>query len=319
MENRCPICKYTLYKEVSEDRNTSGYNYSCPNCGNYYLSLEAKEEYKDYFKNKPNEAAMLAHSIRKMQKPNYRPRITLKLIEKIIETRSLPTPKEQADNLILWLGESLVGPGEKVTIQPKTHQAIIGAKSGKGVVFVLEHLYKKAKLIEGIREEVQNVNDATLTFEGWARYWELNRAVIASRKAFMAMQYGENELDEVVSQCFKPAVIQTGFDLARLDDEPRAGLIDDRLRVEIRTSRFLIVDLTHENRGAYWEAGFAEGLGKPVIYTCQEDKFKKNKTHFDTNHHLTVLWDKGSLDKTAEELKATIRATLPSEAKMEDD
>ena len=59
---------------------------------------------------------------------------------------------------------------------------------------------------------------------------------------------------------------------------PKAGLIDDRLRVEIRTSRFLIADLTHENAGAYWEAGFAEGLGKPVIYTCEKSKFDTAKT-----------------------------------------
>jgi nucleoside 2-deoxyribosyltransferase len=63
-------------------------------------------------------------------------------------------------------------------------------------------------------------------------------------------------------------VAATGFILRRLDDEPKAGLIDDRMRAEIQASRFVIVDLTHMNRGAYWEAGYAEGLGKPVIYTC---------------------------------------------------
>jgi nucleoside 2-deoxyribosyltransferase len=72
-----------------------------------------------------------------------------------------------------------------------------------------------------------------------------------------------------------------GFKLTRLDDDPKAGIIDDRLRVEIRTSRFLIADLTHENRGAYWEAGFAEGDGKPVIYTCR-------KGHISEVHQMLV-------------------------------
>jgi nucleoside 2-deoxyribosyltransferase len=88
--------------------------------------------------------------------------------------------------------------------------------------------------------------------------------------------------------------------------------------VEIRTSRFLIADLTHENRGAYWEAGFAEGLGKPVIYTCEKSKFGVQKTHFDTNHHETVVWEKENLSEAAEKLKVTIRATLPDEAVMTD-
>jgi len=139
----------------------------------------------------------------------------------------------------------------------------------------------------------------------------------------MAMPYGEKELNTIVEDVFKPAVKQTGFDLSRLDgpDQP-AGLIDDALRVAIRTSRFLIADLTHENRGAYWEAGYAEGLGKHVIYTCEEKKFDGLQTHFDTNHHLTIKWDASAPDKlkrAAEKLKTTIRATLPAEAKLSDD
>jgi len=107
--------------------------------------------------------------------------------------------------------------------------------------------------------------------------------------------------------------------LFKLVDRPKAGLLDDRLRVEIQTSRFLIADLTHENAGAYWEAGYAERLGKQVIYTCEKEKFEEQKTHFDTNHHLTVVWDADNPHEAAEALKATIRATLPGEAKLTDE
>ena len=31
----------------------------------------------------------------------------------------------------------------------------------------------------------------------------------------------------------------------------------------------------------YWEAGYAEGLEKPVIYTCEKNKFNSEKTPFD--------------------------------------
>jgi nucleoside 2-deoxyribosyltransferase len=159
----------------------------------------------------------------------------------------------------------------------------------------------------------------TLSFEGWEHYQDLKRGATDSRKAFMAMQYGNEQLNKVVEEVFKPAVKQTGFDLVRLDEKPKAGLIDDRLRVEIQTSRFLIADLTDENAGAYWEAGYAEGLGKPVIYTCEKGKFEESKSHFDTNHHLTITWDATSAEEAAEELKATIRATLAGEAKLTDE
>ncbi len=132
------------------------------------------------------------------------------------------------------------------------------------------------------------------------------------------MQFGDPQLDTIYQEHFKAAVKSTGFDLKRLDEGQPAGLIDDRLRVEIRQARFLIADLSHHNRGAYWEAGFAEGLGKPVIYTCRKDAFDEGGTHFDTNHHLTVIWDPDNLGEAAEKLKATIRATLPGDAKLED-
>jgi hypothetical protein len=135
----------------------------------------------------------------------------------------------------------------------------------------------------------------------------------------MAMPYDDPRLDKVVDDCFRPAVKQTGFSLERLDDRPRAGLIDDRLRVAIRTARFLIADLTHGNQGAYWEAGYCEGLGKPVIYTCEKTVFDAKETHFDTNHHLTVPWEERDLAAAAQRLKATIRATLPDLARMTDD
>lgn len=107
--------------------------------------------------------------------------------------------------------------------------------------------------------------------------------------------------------------------MKRLNENQPAGLIDDHLRVEIKRARFLIADLTHANNGAYWEAGYAEGLGKTVIYTCEQQVFddRAQGTHFDTNHHLTVKWNPENPDMAVESLKATIRATFP-EAKQED-
>jgi len=216
-----------------------------------------------------------------------------------------------------WLGENSAGPGEDLLIQGNTHQFIVGAKSPKGVMLVVEHLIENEYVTGPIGK---GTNDARLTlkYKGWELLDRLQRGQVDSRRAFMAMGYGNALLDRIVSEVFRPAVAQTGFELTRLDDRPRAGLIDDRLRVEIRNSRFLIADLSHDNLGAYWEAGYAEGLGKPVIYTCERKKFDQDKTHFDTNHHLTVVWDKRNPKQAAEELKATIRETLPSEAKITD-
>ena len=130
----------------------------------------------------------------------------------------------------------------------------------------------------------------------------------------MAMQYGDDELDNVYSIHIKKAVQQTGFDLFRLDEFPQAGLLDIHLREQIKKSRFLIADLTNNNLGAYWEAGYAEGLGKHVIYLCEKEFFNDFKTHFDTNHHKTIIYDINNLTKAKEDLQATIRSTFPTES-----
>jgi hypothetical protein len=72
-----------------------------------------------------------------------------------------------------------------------------------------------------------------LTFDGWQRYEALKHAQVESRTAFMAMQF-DREMDRVVKDCFKP----TGFEFRVLTDGQPAGLIDDQLRVRLRTARF---------------------------------------------------------------------------------
>ncbi len=96
-----------------------------------------------------------------------------------------------------------------------------------------------------------------------------------------------------------------------LRDVAQPGIIDNILREKIRDAAFILVDLTHDNSGAYWEAGYAEGLGKPVLYLCEQVKFDEKKTHFDTNHCTTVIWGGSkSNDDFSTELRATLRNSL---------
>jgi hypothetical protein len=164
-------------------------------------------------------------------------------------------------------------------------------------------------------EGLYDARSHSLTMKGWMHYEELKQSVDLPMRGFMAMKYGDQMLDRVFKQCWYKAAFRAGFELIRVDEEPRAGLIDDQIRLDIRRSRFVIADLSGHSEGAYWEAGYAEALGKPVIYTCRHGH--QSKVHFDTNHHLTVAWDADSLETAENKLVATIRASLP-EAQQED-
>jgi transposase-like protein len=307
----CPICN-EIYCELFPPAGRNR-RYKCPACGEFVLTRTSQSKLKALLNDHPNGQLLLSYVVRKMQvgKP---PVLAYRTIKAILENSSLPTLKEQENNLILYLGNNSV-PGQEIGSESDFLSVVVGSLTFNGLDFVISHLKESGLLNITITTPYRHMK---LTMKGWERYEEIRRGNIDSKKAFMAMPFGYPTLDKVFAH-FKSAVAQTGFDLRRIDERPKAGLIDDRLRVEINTSRFLVAELTEENRGAYWEAGFAEGLGRPVIYTCEREHFKKISTHFDTNHHLTVQWELDKIDEALDELKATIRATLPGEAKLQDD
>jgi len=268
----------------------------------------------------PYARSMLMHSIRGMQSGNEPPFINATLVRQMTASKP-PSLREQADRLVILLGDRLRldDPAEFTKITPRDFAALlatIGVYSESTFWSIVERLGQE-HLISSRRESLE----FRFTLELWDRYEVLHKSRPETRVAFMAMAFNKPDIEEMYTKWFKPAVEATGFELRTILEGQGAGLIDDQLRVEIRGARFLISDLTHGNQGAYWEAGFAEGLEKPVIYTCEATIFqgKDTKPHFDTNHHLTIEWDRAKPQEAAEKLKATIRATLPSEAKWSDD
>lgn len=313
-DTNCPICHTTCRITWKDQRR---YRFvECSRCGTF--------EYHEHsnIEDKLNQV-LLSHWTRKNQRTDDIISFDRYKIEQVLDYFTLPKPKEQADNLINLLGSNISTPEEKFVIDnPERWAAIIGAKNEEGLAYVLKRLKEKS-LIEGnIPHSLDgyslNNQPIGLTFDGWDYYDQLVKGQITSDYAFMAMEFDNKNLDKVFFNYFKPAVAETGFDLRRLDEKPKAGLIDNRLRTEIRNAIFLLVDLTNDNSGAYWEGGYGEALGKPVIYTCERSYFKKSKTHFDTNHHYTIIYEIGNIQKYVDELKATIRTTLPLKAKMED-
>ena len=315
MSKPCPICG-----SASEDvANMNSKQFRCPLCGEFILTSTLTATLPNILSNNKDGSSKISHAIRTMQQTNMVPELNTYTVDEILK-HPLPTPREQADLFIRWLAENVEGPGETVLVGPATHRSIIGAKTDEGFGLVLKYLFE-AGLVQGnLIEAMSKPTSAytTLSFAGWDHYEKLRRGGATYKKGFIAMKFGDKLLDKLMADILKPCSRQAGFDLLRLDDTPKAGLIDDRLRVEIQSSDFLLADLTHDNPGAYWEAGYAEGLGKPVIYICEREKFETSKTHFDTNHHLTIVWDKDNLPKAGEDLKATIRATLPHLAKQDD-
>ena len=223
------------------------------------------------------------------------------------------SPAIQAMNLIRYIGDEVSGSGRPID-QFSGISGIIGSPSEELADQILEELHQKGlismedpvKALDG--NLFMNVN---LSLDGWERYEAEKHGLFKGNYGFIAMQFGDSDLDPFVEEVVKPAVKDgVGYDLVGMRDIARAGVIDNIMRTQIRDAAFVIVDLTHDNPGAYWEAGYAEGLGKPVIYICEKGKFEDKKTHFDTNHCTTVPWSRDDDEGFRKELTATLRRSL---------
>ena len=230
-------------------------------------------------------------------------------------TNNFNSPAVQAMNLIRYVGDRVSESGKPIDqLSCPEIQRAIDAPSEIFAEQLIEEMceYATIKMAEPFRTfggtAFRQVN---LTLNGWEQYEAEKRGQFEGNYGFIAMQFGDTDLDNFVQSVVKPTIKEnTGYDLVDMRDVSQAGVIDNIMRVQIRDAAFVIAELSHDNLGAYWEAGYAEGLGKPVIYICEQEKFDEKSTHFDTNHCTTVLWSKDNEEEFKKELIATIRRSL---------
>lgn len=127
---------------------------------------------------------------------------------------------------------------------------------------------------------------------GWERIEHLQTREFQSSQAFVAMWFSDS-MNEAFLQGIEPAIIKAGYKPMRIDKKEHVNKVDDEIIAEIRRSRFLISDFTCEpskvRGGVYFEAGFAMGLGIPVIWTTNSGSI--NDLHFDTRQYNHIVWD----------------------------
>lgn len=319
----CPVCRTP---EIPLGGPVAGYAdadaIDCPRCGRFLISGTVKIVLENLVQQRTINNSRLSHALRLRYDAQPRPPPFLRRdtdLQPFQADRNHIPPHEQLDNLILWIGNNQPSPQEWAHSEMHALAARIGASIGSdgseaGVAWLIDEFDSLGLFAF----ELDPNPRVRLKPQGWVRLGELSRRIVNSHTAFMAMKFGDATLDRVLRECFQPAAARAGFVLRALNEQPSAGLIDNQIRAAIRASRFMIADLSHDNNGAYFESGFAEGLGLPVIYTCEARKFDARKTHFDTNHMHTVKWDTDTLEEAGEVLTATIRNTLPLESKLDD-
>lgn len=203
-------------------------------------------------------------------------------LDALSDSARVPTTAfERIDLLLLWVNDHAAEAGAKVPLPPDAY-SVVFARSLNEFDWI-RHTARE----EGFLEE-HDPHDLRLTLKGHLRVHELRSQRPDSETAFVAIWF-DHSMQEAWDSAFKLAIADVGFQAVRIDEEHFNGDVVDRIRAEVRSAAFVVADVTGQRNGVYFEGGFADGLGIPVVWTCRKDDFKD--VHFDTNHTNHILWD----------------------------
>jgi nucleoside 2-deoxyribosyltransferase len=181
-------------------------------------------------------------------------------------------------------------------------------------ITALRSYLKDGGLISSFYEEHDNYQDYKLTAKAWELIAELTKKQKEMNQGFIAMSFSDET--EAISNSFKIAIDACGYVPKRIDEKEHNNQIVPEIFYEIEQSKFIVVDVTYQNDGAYYEAGYAQALGKQVIICCRKNEFNDKKPHFDISQKSMIVWE--NEEELVEKLKKRIQATvgLENEAKI---
>ncbi|SED15147.1 hypothetical protein [Paenibacillus sp. GP183] len=342
---KCPICENEKEQIEIELYLTSSdiYEISCKICGDYLITFIEKEALKhknindrvklsSFFRERTihnNNVKLVFGQKTDLFPGSYSHLLNLPFISYEDVIKSFPDHiSERLDRTLLNLYKLSKYTGDEVFINdtdyPIFYPDSIDLKATK---FIMKYLFYD-NLVEGNNDLPGTL---TVTAKGLARIYEIEKGInINPPQAFTAMwfdpsmgYYWENGFEKAIKAC--------DYFPRRIDSKEHNGKICDEIIVEIRKSKFVICDFTGHRGGVYFEAGYALGMGLPVIWTCQEEWFNKvvdkqieaktidgqlisviiqdeRKVHFDIDHYNFIVW-KDEVD-LFEKLQNRIKATI---------
>jgi hypothetical protein len=276
---RCPLCREQSADWPAPNSFTS--EVTCQNCGSFRITDKAA-----YDLNEPGNEAMafdLGCWVYTQNRLGSTPIIKTDALT-FIKNYPRPATKTRAE---LYLGRAIYIVGKKLRgrihiSDPKLRVASWSFHTDDAIALA-EYLLELGAL-----EKVDSPVEYRLVAKAHILYEEMAETRAASSQVFVAIWF-DAEMKEAYDCGFAAAIVGAGYDPLRIDRKEHDRKIDDEIIAEIRRSAFVVADFTEHRGGVYYEAGFAHGLGRRVIFTCQREHI--DKLHFDVRQYNTIIWD----------------------------
>ena len=236
-------------------------------------------------------ARLTSRLVEARQQGTTLPVVDRRLVDNVCTTAATSV-HERAMHLLQLLAARTTLIGQRVDIMPQDPRSLAWSESieGEEVSYLLSgagYLHERTWIKRDLSGPYWSCR---VTVNGYS-YLEEYRNAPEPSQAFVAMWF-DSSMNQAYTEGIRPAIKNTGYEPMRIDDTEHINKIDDEVIREIRRSRFMVADFTSGNTGArgsvYYEAGFAHGLGIPVIPTCRTDQL--DKIHFDTRQYAHIPW-----------------------------
>lgn len=145
----------------------------------------------------------------------------------------------------------------------------------------------------------------TLSAKAWERIYELQKTQSNNKNVFVAMKFGKET--EELREKLKEGIREAGYEPIIMDEVEHNHQIVPEMLYQIKNSKFIIAELSHHNNGAYYEAGYALGLGKEVLHICKKSELTSG-LHFDVAQVNTIVYD--DIEELPAKIVKRIKATI---------
>ena len=200
----CPICE--LADQIVRQPFGDVYFVECDRCGKFHAARELVDDLPAWLRTNPSARQIMSQLIKLSDRPlgqASRPYTNYDL-EAALKMHVPATVDEQASNLLLSVARRVTDAGKGIKVSLEELQSEIRSMSREGVAYLLRELQNEA-LLTWQGEPSINFSSSKkpetlqLTFEGWRKAGLLKSSNANSKTAFMAMKFGEVELDKLVA------------------------------------------------------------------------------------------------------------------------
>lgn len=284
---KCPICDLEDQKLVGARDYGGRRRIECERCGDYSITNTAEGVVHDL-----NAGHKVSAWLRDRSELNIDvPELNSDTIKDVVHGIPDYSVTEKQLILLRHISRKSDHPGKRVQIVTNFDFPLAWASGEDEFTYLVKSLRARGLVeLDEDNEESQGSFSyfLVITTEGWSYLEERDKPSSFRDQAFIAMSFS-SLLKPVWENAIRVAIENNGYKPCRIDAVRHIDRIDAKMIREIKNSRFLVADVTEQRAGVYFEAGYAIGLGIPVIWCVRRDDLEN--VHFDTRQYNHIVWE----------------------------